>query len=140
MPLNMPAVAVLHGCSFVARGFAGDVDHLMDLLVKAIRHKGFSFIDVIQPCITWGTHSVDWYKDRIFRLDSDYDPADRKSRPGCRYIHRRKNAHRRSLRGAFSNNICPSIQKRSRRGPAGDVGTCVCGAHRIDFVPIQCKK
>lgn len=79
MPLNMLAVAVLHGCTFVARGFAGDVDHLKDLLVKAIRHKGFSYIDVIQPCITWGNRSVDWYKERIFRLDSDYDPADRKS-------------------------------------------------------------
>jgi len=79
MPFNMPAVAILHGCTFVARGFAGDVDHLKDLLMKAIRHKGFSYIDVIQPCITWGAHSVDWYKKRIFRLNSDYDPSNRKS-------------------------------------------------------------
>lgn len=79
MPLNMLAVAILHGCTFVARGFAGDVDHLKDLVVKAIRHKGLSYIDVIQPCITWGTHSVDWYKERVFRLDDDYDASDPKA-------------------------------------------------------------
>jgi 2-oxoglutarate ferredoxin oxidoreductase subunit beta len=76
-PLNMPAVAILHGCTFVARGFAGDVDHLKDILVKAIRHRGLSYVDVIQPCITWGTHPVSWYKERVFQLGNDYDPTDR---------------------------------------------------------------
>lgn len=79
IPWNMPAVAILHGCTFVARGFAGDVDHLKDILVKGIRHEGFSYIDVIQPCITWGTRSVDWYKERVFRLDGDYDTSDQKT-------------------------------------------------------------
>lgn len=76
MPLNMPAVAIIHNCGFVARGFAGDPDHLKDLLVAAVRHRGLSYIDVIQPCITWGTRPFSWYKDRIYRLDEDYDPAD----------------------------------------------------------------
>lgn len=75
-PLNMPAVAIMHGCGFVARGFAGDPDHLKNLLVAAVRHRGLSYIDVIQPCITWGTRPFSWYKDRIYRLDDAYDPAD----------------------------------------------------------------
>ena len=75
-PLNMPAVAILHGCGFVARGFAGEPEHLKDLLVAAVRHRGLSYIDVIQPCITWGTRPFSWYKDRVQRLDDDYDPAD----------------------------------------------------------------
>jgi 2-oxoglutarate ferredoxin oxidoreductase subunit beta len=75
-PLNMPAVAIMHECGFVARGFAGDPDHLKDLLVAAIRHRGLSYIDVIQPCITWGTRPFSWYKDRIYRLDDANDPAD----------------------------------------------------------------
>ena len=65
-PLNMPAVAIIHNCGFVARGFAGDPDHLKDLLVAAVRHRGLSYIDVIQPCITWGTRPFSWYKDRIY--------------------------------------------------------------------------
>jgi 2-oxoglutarate ferredoxin oxidoreductase subunit beta len=31
---------------------------------------------VIQPCITWGTRPFSWYKERIYRLDDAYDPAD----------------------------------------------------------------
>jgi 2-oxoglutarate ferredoxin oxidoreductase subunit beta len=75
-PLNMPAVAIMHECGFVARGFAGDPDHLKDLLVAAVRHRGLSCVDVIQPCITWGTRPFSWYKDRIYRLDDAHDPAD----------------------------------------------------------------
>lgn len=75
-PLNMPAVAIIHGCGFVARGFAGEPEHLKDLLVAAVRHRGLSYIDVIQPCITWGIRPFSWYKERIHKLDEDYDPAD----------------------------------------------------------------
>ncbi len=75
MPLNMPAIAILHGCGFVARGFAGEVDHLKDILVKAVRHRGLSYVDVIQPCITWGTHPLAWYKERIYRLGENHDPS-----------------------------------------------------------------
>lgn len=75
-PLNMPAIAIIHGCGFVARGFAGEPEHLKELLVAAVRHRGLSYIDVIQPCITWGTRPFSWYKDRIYRLDDAYDPAD----------------------------------------------------------------
>ncbi len=78
-PLNMPAVAILHGCGFVARGFAGEVDHLKDLIVKAVRHRGMSYVDVIQPCITWGKHPLGWYKERISPIGEDYDPSDRKA-------------------------------------------------------------
>ena len=76
-PVNMPAVAIIHDCGFVARAFAGDPNHLKDLLVAAVRHRGLSYIDVIQPCITWGTRPFSWYKDRIYRLDEAYDPGDK---------------------------------------------------------------
>jgi 2-oxoglutarate ferredoxin oxidoreductase subunit beta len=78
-PLNMPAIAIMQGCSFVARGIALERDHLKDLLVKAIRHKGLSYVDIIQPCITWGTHPVSWYKERVKKLGQEYDPLDRRA-------------------------------------------------------------
>jgi 2-oxoglutarate/2-oxoacid ferredoxin oxidoreductase subunit beta len=78
-PLNPLAIAVLHGCGFVARGFAGDIEHLTGLLVEAISHRGFSYVDVIQPCITWGTHPVSWYRERIYKLGDDYDPGSREA-------------------------------------------------------------
>ena len=76
-PLNMPAIAIVHNCTFVARGFAGDIDHLKELLVEAIRHPGLSYVDIIQPCITWGTHPLSWYNERVYRLGPDYDPGNR---------------------------------------------------------------
>jgi 2-oxoglutarate/2-oxoacid ferredoxin oxidoreductase subunit beta len=76
-PLNMPAFAIMQDCGFVARGFAGDREHLQDIMVMAIRHRGMSYVDIIQPCITWGTHPVSWYKERIRRLGDGYDPGDK---------------------------------------------------------------
>ncbi|MFU8856676.1 MAG: thiamine pyrophosphate-dependent enzyme, partial [Deferrisomatales bacterium] len=75
-PLNPLGIAIVQGCTFVARGFAAETEHLADLLVGAIRHPGLSVVDVIQPCITWGPHSVSWYKERVYELGGDYDPAD----------------------------------------------------------------
>jgi 2-oxoglutarate ferredoxin oxidoreductase subunit beta len=78
-PLNPLAIAILHGCGFVARGFAGDVEHLKDLLVAAISYRGFSYVDVIQPCITWGTHPVRWYRERVYKIGEDYDSGSREA-------------------------------------------------------------
>jgi len=77
-PLQPLGIALLHGCPFVARGYAGDIEHLSELLVEAIGFKGFSYVDMIQPCISWGTHPVSWYKERIYKLPPAYDPRDKK--------------------------------------------------------------
>jgi 2-oxoglutarate ferredoxin oxidoreductase subunit beta len=76
-PLNMPALALGQGCTFVARGFAGDIEHLKELLMAAVRHRGFSYIDVVQPCITWGPRPLPWYLERVYRLDDRHDRRDR---------------------------------------------------------------
>lgn len=78
-PLNMLAIAMVHDCTFVARGFAGNIDHLKSVLMEAISHPGLSIVEVIQPCITWGTHPMSWYRERVYTHGSDYDPADRKT-------------------------------------------------------------
>jgi 2-oxoglutarate/2-oxoacid ferredoxin oxidoreductase subunit beta len=78
-PLKPLAIALMHGCGFIARGYAGDMPQLTDLIVGAFRHRGFSLIDVVQPCISWGTHTVDWYRERLYRLPPEYDPSDFRS-------------------------------------------------------------
>jgi len=75
-PAQMLATAIVHGCTFVARGFAGEIDHLSGLLASAIAHQGLSIVDVIQPCITWDAHPVSWYQERIEILASKHDPND----------------------------------------------------------------
>ncbi len=41
------------GASFVARCFSGDIKHLTDVIVQATLHEGFSFIEVLQPAISY---------------------------------------------------------------------------------------
>ena len=73
-PLNPLMLAIAANCSFVARGFAGEVEHLTDLIKAAIGHKGFAFIDILQPCVSFNrVNTFKWYSDRIYSLDDDAD-------------------------------------------------------------------
>ena len=78
-PVNMLATAIVHGCTFVARGFAGEIDHLSSLFASAIAHRGLSLVEVFQPCITWGPHGLDWYRDKIKEIPETHDKTDRTS-------------------------------------------------------------
>jgi 2-oxoglutarate ferredoxin oxidoreductase subunit beta len=74
------ALAIAAGASFVARGFAGDVEHLAGLIKMGITHKGFALIDILQPCVTFNhKNTYGWYKDRIYDLDKDagYDRGNK---------------------------------------------------------------
>lgn len=73
---NPLVAAITNHASFVARGFALNLPHLTDLLVKAIKNPGFSFIDVLTPCITWNKKEqpASWYQERVYTLDKEgYD-------------------------------------------------------------------
>lgn len=73
-PLNPVAVALNAGASFVARGYSGEVEHLRGLIKEGITYKGFAYIDILQPCVTFGkTYSYEYYDERIYKLDEKYD-------------------------------------------------------------------
>lgn len=78
-PFNPLALAITAGANFVARGFSGDFEHLGDLIAEGIRHPGFSFIDVLQVCVSFNpSKSFKWYQERVGRLeDEGHDPTDR---------------------------------------------------------------
>ena len=79
--LNPMALAIASDCSFVARGFAGDIDHLAHMVRLGIEHKGFSLIDVFQPCVTFNhKNTYRWYREHVYTLEEDkYDPTDRRA-------------------------------------------------------------
>jgi 2-oxoglutarate ferredoxin oxidoreductase subunit beta len=52
-PLNPLALMLTAGATFVARGYPMKLDHLVDLMVRAVSHEGFSLLDVLQPCVTF---------------------------------------------------------------------------------------
>lgn len=73
--LNPIALAVAMDCSFVARGFAGDPDLLKNILKQAIGNRGFSLVDILQPCVTFNkVNTYEWYRQRVYRLGPDHDP------------------------------------------------------------------
>jgi 2-oxoglutarate ferredoxin oxidoreductase subunit beta len=77
-PLNPLALAVALDCSFVGRGFAGEPEHLKELIKEAMKHQGFSLVDILQPCISFNKiNTFDWYRRRVYFLEADYNPEDR---------------------------------------------------------------
>jgi 2-oxoglutarate ferredoxin oxidoreductase subunit beta len=78
-PFNPLAIAIVEDCSFVARSFAGDREHLQAMMVEALRHRGgFALLDILQPCPTFNrANTAQWYKDRVRRVEEAHDPFDR---------------------------------------------------------------
>lgn len=54
-PVNPSALATVYGATFVARGFSVKKEHLKDLIVLGIQHRGFSFIEVLTSCSSFNT-------------------------------------------------------------------------------------
>jgi len=75
-PLNPLAMLIAYGATFVARGYSGKPKELTDLIIKAIEHKGFAFIDIISPCITfYNTYKV--IPPTLIEVPADHDPTNR---------------------------------------------------------------
>ena len=76
--LNPVAMAVALDCSLVARGFAGDTEFLKGLMKEALNQKGFTLLDILQPCVTFNkVNTYRWYRERVYRIGDDHDPFDR---------------------------------------------------------------
>lgn len=54
------AIALASGASFIARGFAGDLKGTTELIVEAIKHKGFSLVEIKTPCVTFRPEEKEW--------------------------------------------------------------------------------
>ena len=66
-PFNAISLLIEAGATFVARSFSGDINHLTETIKKAIKHEGFSFIEVLQPAIPY--HKWEEYRENIEYLD-----------------------------------------------------------------------
>jgi 2-oxoglutarate ferredoxin oxidoreductase subunit beta len=92
MPIDLCLEALVAGCDFVARSFAGDARQVDVLLDAAMRHKGTAVLDIISPCVTfnnepdsrksypWGKeheeplHEITFVPDRE-EIEVDYEPG-----------------------------------------------------------------
>jgi 2-oxoglutarate ferredoxin oxidoreductase subunit beta len=74
-PFQPAGLALTAGASFIARGFTGDPNGLAKILVEAIRHPGFSFVQVLSPCPTFRPEQMDWKRQvRPFADEATSDP------------------------------------------------------------------
>jgi 2-oxoglutarate ferredoxin oxidoreductase subunit beta len=79
-PLPPIEMALAAGAGFVAQGFSSNVKQLTALIEAGIKHKGFSFINVFSPCVTYNKiNTYDWFRENVVDLDQeqDYNPHDR---------------------------------------------------------------
>ena len=62
-PLSGIDIAAVSGATFLARTLASDLEKTTEILKQAIKHKGFSLVEIIQPCVIWVKEYEDWKKD-----------------------------------------------------------------------------
>jgi 2-oxoglutarate/2-oxoacid ferredoxin oxidoreductase subunit beta len=53
-------IALASGANFVARAFSGDQNTTAEIIAAGIRHPGFSFIEILSPCVTFRPEQRDW--------------------------------------------------------------------------------
>jgi 2-oxoglutarate ferredoxin oxidoreductase subunit beta len=72
----------IQNTTFIARGFSGNQTQLTELVKKGIAHanslKGFAFIEVLSPCVTYNDTYKEW-REQVYNVDSEkgYDPKNR---------------------------------------------------------------
>jgi 2-oxoglutarate ferredoxin oxidoreductase subunit beta len=77
-PFNPLAVAIALNASFVARIFMQEKELALEVIKKAIKHKGFALIDCFQPCVTFNkVNTYKWFKENTYILDEKHDPGNR---------------------------------------------------------------
>lgn len=78
--LSPMELAVTSGATFVAQSFSTDLKDLTAIIEAGIRHKGFSFINVFSPCVTYNkVNTYDWFKEHLISLKEieGYDSSNR---------------------------------------------------------------
>jgi 2-oxoglutarate/2-oxoacid ferredoxin oxidoreductase subunit beta len=59
-PFHPLVIALASGANFVARAFSGEHKETTSILVNAIRHPGFSFVEILSPCVTFRPDEREW--------------------------------------------------------------------------------
>jgi 2-oxoglutarate/2-oxoacid ferredoxin oxidoreductase subunit beta len=73
-------LAISFGATWVGRGFSGDPKGLTELMVRAMTHHGFAFLNVVSPCVTFrGDDQFKKLRDRQKPLPEGHDPSDREA-------------------------------------------------------------
>jgi len=82
-PFNPLELVLGAGATFIARAYSRQRDSLKRIIREALDHKGFSFVDILQICVTYN-NMTEYYNARVYDWDEkdvqDHDAAYRKAR------------------------------------------------------------
>ena len=123
-PFNPLAVAIAIDAGFVARASAADAEQTKEILKKAIMHKGYALVDILQPCVTFNKlNTYQWLKKHTYYLKDSHDRYNRtkafkkateqKKWPlGIFYINPDKKTFEENI-GTYQENQKPLYQRRT---------------------------
>jgi len=76
-PINPLTLTITSGATFVAQSFAGDAINTIAMIKAGIQHKGFSVVNILQPCVTFNKiNTYQYYLQRVYKLDENYKKND----------------------------------------------------------------
>ena len=77
-PLNPLMMMLSFGASWVGQGYAGDPGHLDHMIKQAIAHKGFSYLHILSPCVTFDKTNMTYnnLNMQVKAVPDDHDPSD----------------------------------------------------------------
>jgi len=79
-PVDPCGLAISFGATWVARSFSGDVKGTTDLIKKAIQHRGFAFLNIMSPCVTWrGDDQFKILRAKVRPISADHDVKSREA-------------------------------------------------------------
>lgn len=108
-PFDPVEFALANKCTFVARAYSNDKKTLVPILKRAIQHKGFSFINVISPCVTFRGEHFKFIKPLLENINPEHDPKDYQS---ASYQIRRKD---KIIIGVFYEIEYPTYNDRIKK-------------------------
>ena len=74
IPINPLSLAITSGATFVAQAFAGDANGTIALIKEGVNHKGFSLINILQPCVTFNKiNTYQYYLQKTYKLPADFE-------------------------------------------------------------------
>ena len=110
-PFNPLRLMLSCGATFIARSYSAKLEHLKNIIIKGVSHKGFSFIEVLQPCVSF-FNTYQSYNEKLYEIEDqtsglkkeacekidewDYNNEDKKIPIGIFY-EKEKNSYDKSL-------------------------------------------
>lgn len=66
-PLNPLELMLASNATFISRGYSAKLEHLKNLIISGINHQGFSFIEVMQPCVSF-FNNIQFLNERCYEI------------------------------------------------------------------------